>query len=967
MVVVIKRSANLKGGKLPKCILGCERGRKYEPPRHHSEGQPLQRNTETKKCDCPFKLRGLAIPPDGVMWGLLVKCGFHNHETAKYLDSHEYPSRLKPVEKQFVVEMAGSTKPREILNVLKERDSSNTTGIQSIYNIIARQKVVQRGGLNPMQHVLDQLISKRYLHAFMTNPATNEITDIVWVHPKSLDLFINFPTVLIIDATYKTNEYRIPLLEVVGITSTMQTYSLMFAYLANEKSDRLTWAVGTLKNLMVEKEALMPSVLVSDRDLTLMKAIETCFPAARHILCIWHINQNVVKYCSPILGSEMTRFFASWHSLIKSSTPESYQQKWHILVGEFKSYPRATKYLWETWLRSYKERFIDAWLDTCMHLGSNSSQRAESAHARLKLYLGDTMSSLDTSFGKIHKMLRIQFGSIQKSFERSLNIQRHNKELTPFSVRTSEVVELLQGMDPSTRDNMITRIIDMTDPSHRSRGASNSSPDGSITLPATTSRLRKDQPTAPPMSDPFIQELPEAYQDFISHIVDVQANGHCGFRAIAAQIGYGEDNWAQIHHLIEEQEKGKRTLWFDKFVDGFLVTSSHALPTRRHLPHTKFVTTILVGVSWHWPFLAIMNTCIGNYRYIENDPISAKEICTAYIEKLCKAGNLSVAARLLQSLRDKHIYLSSNAYNLLLEAAGESNDIGLVSQSFKDLLVFGEPISSISYFNLAKAFKTRNDAVLLLGFIKEVSELTFPRSATVANRIILAFAECGQIDNALLIFDHMKSLKCKPDLFTYNTVLGILGRVGRADEMLHEFASMKETNVVPDIVSYNTLINSLRKLGRLDLCLVFLKELEERRFEPDLRTYTALIESFGRSGNVEELLRLFNEMKRRCIRPSIYIYRSLINNIKKMDLFGLEGLQTETDSLAFQIPPDVSVQAGWLFKSSSIAQVAVITVAFGCVAFGCAGLLCFRSVPKVYFSQDLLLHTSADGDASSYM
>ena len=274
-----------------------------------------------------------------------MKCNFHNHETTEYLNGHEYPSRLKPVEKQFVLDMAGSIKPREILNVLKERDSTNTTGIQSIYNAISKHKEVKRGGLNPIQYVLDQLISKRYLHAFMTNPETNEITDILWVHPKSLELFINFSTVLIIDATYKTNEYRIPLLEIVGITSTLQTYSLMFAYLANEKSDRLTWALGTLKNLMIEKGAVMPSVIVSDRDLALMKAIETCFPTARHILCIWHINQKVVKYCSPILGSEMTRFLVSWHSLIMSSTPESYQQKWHIFVGEFKSYPRATKYL----------------------------------------------------------------------------------------------------------------------------------------------------------------------------------------------------------------------------------------------------------------------------------------------------------------------------------------------------------------------------------------------------------------------------------------------------------------------------------------------------------------------------------------------------------------------------------------------------------------------------------------------
>ncbi|GFZ20070.1 hypothetical protein Acr_28g0007750 [Actinidia rufa] len=140
----------------------------------------------------------------------------------------------------------------------------------------------------------------------------------------------------------------------------------------------------------------------------------------------------------------------------------------------------------------------------------------------------------------------------------------------PRSDRTSEAVELLQGMDPSMRDNIIIRIIDMTDPSHStvrspaynteqrgrpagkneqsrrripsilqsytsgSRGASNSSSDASVTLPAATSRVCKDQSTAPPMSDPFIQELPEAYQDFISHIVDVQVDGHCGFRVIAA-------------------------------------------------------------------------------------------------------------------------------------------------------------------------------------------------------------------------------------------------------------------------------------------------------------------------------------------------------------------------------------------------------------------------------------------------
>ncbi|KAK9285199.1 hypothetical protein L1049_024387 [Liquidambar formosana] len=325
----------------------------------------------------------------------------------------------------------------------------------------------------------------------------------------------------------------------------------------------------------------------------------------------------------------------------------------------------------------------------------------------------------------------------------------------------------------------------------------------------------------------------------------------------------------------------------------------------RYFPHTNSITSIPIGVSWVWPLFSILSKSIGTFQLvstqaspdeeevtdeafnqilsaIENDPISCREICSIYIDKLCKVGNLSTATRLLQSLRCKHIFLSPSAYNLLLAAAGEGNDIDLLSQTFKDLLTSRQSLSSTSYLNLAKAFLKENDCVLLLKFVREISELTFPRSAIVVNRIIYAFAKCMQIDKALLIFDHMKSLKCKPDLITYNTVLEILGRAGRVDEMLHEFASMKEANMVPDIISYNTLINSLRKVGRLDLCLVFFREMGESGLEPDLRTYTALIESFGRLGNIEESLRLFSEMKQRRIRPSIYIYRSLINNLKKM-------------------------------------------------------------------------------------
>ena len=213
--------------------------------------------------------------------------------------------------------MANNTTPREILSILKERDPSNTTGIKSIYNVIFTNKSTKQGGLNSIQYVLDQLIKKEYLYNYCTNPDTNEITYILWVHPKSLELSVNFSYVLIIDATYKTNEYRIPLLEVVGIISTMWTYSLMFAYLSNERTEQLTWVLGTLKKWMVEKKVSLPLVFVSDQDLALINAIETCFPNARHILCIWHINQCVMKKCALCLVWSGNIFmYHDTHSLI---------------------------------------------------------------------------------------------------------------------------------------------------------------------------------------------------------------------------------------------------------------------------------------------------------------------------------------------------------------------------------------------------------------------------------------------------------------------------------------------------------------------------------------------------------------------------------------------------------------------------------------------------------------------------
>ncbi|XP_028806172.1 pentatricopeptide repeat-containing protein At1g11900 [Neltuma alba] len=271
---------------------------------------------------------------------------------------------------------------------------------------------------------------------------------------------------------------------------------------------------------------------------------------------------------------------------------------------------------------------------------------------------------------------------------------------------------------------------------------------------------------------------------------------------------------------------------------------------------------------------------------IENESAPSVEVCSAYIDKMCNAGNVSAARKMLKVLHDKNIHFSYKLYARLLVMASQKNDIDLSCQVFKKLLLSNESIGTTVYLNFSQAFTESSDCVELLSFVKEVLEMS-RSSISVINRIIYAFAKSGQKDKALLIFDHLKRANFTLDLITYNIVLDILGRSGRMDEMLTEFASMEEVDIVPDFISYNTLINSLRRIGRFDMCLLYLRKMVESGIEPDLLTYAALIESFGRSGNVEASLELFRQMKMMKIRPSIYIYRSLIANLNRAGKFQL--------------------------------------------------------------------------------
>ncbi|XP_058764158.1 uncharacterized protein LOC131637576 [Vicia villosa] len=142
--------------------------------------------------------------------------------------------------------------PRYIVSALKDKDPENLTSITQIYKARATYKLGKRGALTEVQMLFSLIHQEKYMCWSRNKENSDIVADIFWKHPDSVKLLNMFPL------------YRLPLLEIVGVTSTQLTFSVAFAYLEHERDENFTWALERLNELFY-CEKFLPDVMVMDR------------------------------------------------------------------------------------------------------------------------------------------------------------------------------------------------------------------------------------------------------------------------------------------------------------------------------------------------------------------------------------------------------------------------------------------------------------------------------------------------------------------------------------------------------------------------------------------------------------------------------------------------------------------------------------------------------------------------------
>ena len=265
----------------------CEKGGK-------KRGEGITRKTSTRMTECPFRVRLPRESKESGRWQLQAQDLTHNHRLSDTPAQHTTYRKPTETEKQHIQDLTrAGVAPKLIANYLHQQNLETHVACREVYNARAAIRKAQLQGLTPIEALIQdfQAKSQEWSVSYTTDP--DGYVNFFFARTRSIQLAQAYPEVILIDATYHTNRYNMPLLHFVEITAISSTFSIAFAFLQSETDLSYDKAVATFKDLVLGGTTKI-EVFLTDDKLALKNALNVHYPTIPHLLYLWHINKNVL-------------------------------------------------------------------------------------------------------------------------------------------------------------------------------------------------------------------------------------------------------------------------------------------------------------------------------------------------------------------------------------------------------------------------------------------------------------------------------------------------------------------------------------------------------------------------------------------------------------------------------------------------------------------------------------------------
>src|SRR2546423_5242461 len=406
-------------------------------------------STSTRTTGCPFKLVIFKMKSEGDgqtndQWMLQVTNPEHNHQPSLNPSAHLVYHKRTAVQTETIRSMtrAGS-RPAQILTALQQQSPDTLVTAQDIRGDRKKIKTEHLDGRTPIETLLDDLSSPDWIFD-VKRDSDNRVQCLFFAHRKQIELQCANPDVLMMDCTYRTNKYRLPLLHILGCTNLQTFFSAGFCFLRNETQLGYHWAVSTF---LRKTRTPQPRVFLSDHEDALKSAVSELLPRVPQLLCVWHVNKNVqtkvqlewrtsdanTKEEKQAIMDQRSEFMGRWNQIVYSKTEAEFESKWKALQNDYKDQDALCKYLDKNQY-PVRHQWARPWTSQHRHYGTTSTSPIEGSHKVLKDYLMTSKGDLLRVVERIEHMVHNQYNKYRNQIASAKNKIKfeHRLEKMPF-------------------------------------------------------------------------------------------------------------------------------------------------------------------------------------------------------------------------------------------------------------------------------------------------------------------------------------------------------------------------------------------------------------------------------------------------------------------------------------------------------------------------------------------------------
>lgn len=297
-LITIRSQKNKAKTRTIKYKLVCDKSRYYNPRESIAE----IRNTNTTKvaANCPFRVIIQSLQANNYEWSMrIVSSGHRDHAPSQDLSEHYHWRKLTEEQINLLEHLCldKTISSRSVYKQLRQKWPKIAIRRRDVYNWQWKVKQAKRQGYGPANDFVRTLSESKKVWIWGLDWIDNEcrFRNAAWGYHKGGKMWQQFSPCLQIDATYKTNCYKMPLVTVVTVSSEKTSMPVCYGRLNNEQVDTFEWFLQQLSRFQRAGNIRPPRVIIADKYDQLRAAARKIFPNAQLQLCVFHINSNVVS------------------------------------------------------------------------------------------------------------------------------------------------------------------------------------------------------------------------------------------------------------------------------------------------------------------------------------------------------------------------------------------------------------------------------------------------------------------------------------------------------------------------------------------------------------------------------------------------------------------------------------------------------------------------------------------------